>query len=142
MGASSPPAPQNADSSAEHKPKPRHFPGGGFGPPHAVGTLWRAEGEKVRCLACGHRCLIASGRRGICKVRFNQDGELRVPFGYVAGVASATRSRRSRFSMSIPGSDALTFGMLGCDFHCAYCQNWVTSQALRDQAARRADSGR
>jgi pyruvate-formate lyase-activating enzyme len=20
--------------------------------------------------------------------------------------------------------------MLGCDFHCSYCQNWVTSQAL------------
>jgi pyruvate formate lyase activating enzyme len=25
--------------------------------------------------------------------------------------------------------------MLGCDFHCAYCQNWVTSQALRDSAS-------
>jgi pyruvate formate lyase activating enzyme len=35
----------------------------------------------------------------------------------------------------LPGSDALTFGMLGCDFHCSYCQNWVTSQALRDPAA-------
>ncbi len=33
-----------------------------------------------------------------------------------------------------PGSDALTFGMLGCDFHCSYRQNWVTSQALRDEA--------
>jgi pyruvate formate lyase activating enzyme len=25
--------------------------------------------------------------------------------------------------------------MLGCDLHCAYCQNWVTSQALRDPEA-------
>jgi pyruvate formate lyase activating enzyme len=25
--------------------------------------------------------------------------------------------------------------MLGCDLHCAYCQNWVTSQALRDPNA-------
>src|SRR5437763_15686584 len=25
--------------------------------------------------------------------------------------------------------------MLGCDFHCGYCQNWLTSQALRDAAA-------
>ncbi len=25
--------------------------------------------------------------------------------------------------------------MLGCDLHCSYCQNWVTSQALRDPAA-------
>jgi pyruvate formate lyase activating enzyme len=25
--------------------------------------------------------------------------------------------------------------MMGCDFHCSYCQNWVTSQALRDPAS-------
>jgi pyruvate formate lyase activating enzyme len=35
----------------------------------------------------------------------------------------------------LPGADALTFGMLGCDFHCPYCQNWVTSQAMRDPAS-------
>ena len=44
-----------------------------------VGSLWRAEGDRVRCVACGHRCLIAAGRRGICKVRFNQNSQLRVP---------------------------------------------------------------
>ena len=37
--------------------------------------------------------------------------------------------------MPIPGALAFSFGMLGCDLHCAYCQNWVTSQALRDPAA-------
>jgi pyruvate formate lyase activating enzyme len=25
--------------------------------------------------------------------------------------------------------------MMGCDLHCSYCQNWVTSQALRDSNA-------
>jgi pyruvate formate lyase activating enzyme len=35
----------------------------------------------------------------------------------------------------LPGTRALSFGMLGCDLHCAYCQNWVTSQALRDPEA-------
>ncbi|MBI5386922.1 MAG: AmmeMemoRadiSam system radical SAM enzyme [Verrucomicrobia bacterium] len=102
---------------------------------HTVaGKLWRAEQEKIRCVACGHRCLIAPGRRGVCRVRFNRDGELRVPFGYVAGVACDPVEKKPFFHV-YPGSDALTFGMLGCDFHCSYCQNWVTSQALRDQAA-------
>ena len=27
----------------------------------AVGSLWRAEGERIRCVACGHRCLIGAG---------------------------------------------------------------------------------
>jgi pyruvate formate lyase activating enzyme len=35
----------------------------------------------------------------------------------------------------LPGSKAMSFGMLGCDFHCSYCQNWFTSQALRDDAS-------
>jgi len=103
----------------------------------AVGTLWRAEGERVRCLACGHRCLLAAGRRGICKVRFNQAGQLRVPFGYVAG-AQCDPVEKKPFYHVYPGSEALTFGMLGCDFHCQYCQNWVTSQALRDPASATA----
>ena len=98
------------------------------------GELWRAEGVKVRCVACGHRCLIGDGARGVCKVRFNRAGELRVPFGYVAGLACDPIEKKPFFHV-LPGSGALTFGMLGCDFHCAYCQNWVTSQALRDPAA-------
>ncbi len=101
----------------------------------AVGSLWRAEGERIRCVACGHRCLIGPGRHGICRVRFNQGGQLRVPFGYVAGVQCDPVEKKPFFHV-YPGSDALTFGMMGCDFHCSYCQNWVTSQALRDDAAR------
>lgn len=100
----------------------------------AVGSLWQREGDRVRCFACGHRCLIAEGRRGICKARFNRGGELHVPFGYVAGAASDPVEKKPFFHV-YPGSEAFTFGMLGCDFHCAYCQNWVTSQALRDPAA-------
>jgi len=99
-----------------------------------AGDLWHAEGDKLRCVACGHRCLIAAGRRGICKVRFNAEGLLRVPFGYVAGLQSDPVEKKPFYHV-YPGSDALTFGMLGCDFHCSYCQNWVTSQALRDAAA-------
>jgi pyruvate formate lyase activating enzyme len=98
-----------------------------------TGQLWRREGDRVRCVACGHRCLIPEGRRGICKVRFNQDGQLRVPYGYIAGAACDPVEKKPFFHV-FPGSNALTFGMLGCDFHCGYCQNWVTSQALRDEA--------
>src|SRR6185436_3432975 len=100
----------------------------------AVGTLWNLEGERIRCVACGHRCLIADGRRGICKVRFNQAGQLRVPFGYVAALQCDPVEKKPFFHVH-PGTDALTFGMMGCDFHCSYCQNWVTSQALRDEAS-------
>lgn len=97
-------------------------------------SLARPEKGKVRCLACGHRCLVAEGRRGICKVRFTRSGVLRAPFGYVAGL-QADPVEKKPFYHVFPGSVALTFGMLGCDYRCPYCQNWVTSQALRDPAA-------
>lgn len=99
------------------------------------GELYRRlEDDAVACTACGHRCLIRSGKRGICRVRFNLDGALRVPWGYVAALQSDPIEKKPFFHV-FPGADALTFGMFGCDFHCAYCQNWVTSQAMRDPAS-------
>jgi pyruvate formate lyase activating enzyme len=67
-------------------------------------------------------------------VRFNQGGRLMVPRGYVAALQCDPVEKKPFFHV-LPGTDALTFGMLGCDFHCGYCQNWVTSQALRDERA-------
>ena len=92
------------------------------------------DADALKCYACGHRCLIKEGKRGICKVRFNEGGHLRVPAGYVAALACDPTEKKPFFHV-LPGSDTLTFGMLGCDLHCAYCQNWLTSQALRDDSA-------
>ena len=88
----------------------------------------------VRCYACGHECLIRPDRQGICKVRFNREGSLRVPFGYVSGL-QVDPIEKKPFFHAYPGATALSFGMLGCDYHCGYCQNWITSQSLRDPAA-------
>src|SRR5712692_3800890 len=101
----------------------------------AAPELVREEaGGKVRCLACGHRCLVMPGLRGICQVRINRDGRLRVPFGYVGALQSDPTEKKPFFHV-LPGSRALSFRMLGCDLHCPYCQNWLTSQALRDEEA-------
>jgi len=90
--------------------------------------------RKVRCLACGHRCLILPGQEGVCKVRRNEGGALMAPFGYVAG-AHCDPIEKKPFYHVFPGSAAFSFGMLGCDYHCGYCQNWLTSQTIRDPAA-------
>ena len=88
----------------------------------------------VRCYACAHECPIPDGAQGVCKVRFNRGGTLMVPWGYVAGAQCDPIEKKPFFHVE-PGSRAFSFGMLGCDLHCAYCQNWVTSQALRDPDA-------
>jgi pyruvate formate lyase activating enzyme len=90
--------------------------------------------NRVRCFACGHCCPIADGQAGVCKVRFHRDGKLYVPWGYVGGVQCDPIEKKPFFH-AYPGAHAYSFGMLGCDLHCGYCQNWVTSQALRDPNA-------
>jgi len=88
----------------------------------------------VRCHACGHCCRIPDGQLGVCKVRYNEGGKLLVPWGYVAS-AQCDPIEKKPFFHAYPGALAYSFGMMGCDLHCAYCQNWVTSQALRDPSA-------
>jgi pyruvate formate lyase activating enzyme len=90
--------------------------------------------DRIRCYACGHECPIPEGASGVCKVRFVEDGRLRVPWGYVGGVQCDPIEKKPFFHAH-PGALAYSFGMLGCDLHCSYCQNWVTSQALRDPNA-------
>jgi pyruvate formate lyase activating enzyme len=88
----------------------------------------------VRCYACGHACRIPDGQVGVCKVRYNNGGKLYVPWGYVGGVQCDPIEKKPFFH-AYPGGLAYSFGMLGCDLHCSYCQNWVTSQAIRDPNA-------
>ena len=98
---------------------------------------WLSEPQPdgaVRCQACAHRCLIQPSKRGICQMRFNREGQLYAPWGYVAA-ANVDPIEKKPFMHFLPGSNALTFGMLGCNFHCDFCQNWVSSQALRDPAS-------
>jgi pyruvate formate lyase activating enzyme len=90
--------------------------------------------NRVRCHSCGHCCPIPEGQPGVCKVRFNRGGRLYVPWGYTAGMQCDPIEKKPFFH-AYPGALAYSFGMLGCDLHCAYCQNWVTSQALRDPNA-------
>ena len=94
----------------------------------------KLDRNRVRCYACGHCCPIPEGQPGVCKVRYNKGGILYVPWGYVGGVQCDPIEKKPFFH-AYPGALAYSFGMLGCDLHCSYCQNWVTSQALRDPNA-------
>jgi pyruvate formate lyase activating enzyme len=102
--------------------------------PAADALITRFDNGDVQCFACGHQCLVKPGRDGVCRVRFNDNGTLMVPHGYVGPLACDPIEKKPFFHV-LPGSDCLTFGMLGCDYHCGYCQNWVTSQMLRDPHA-------
>jgi pyruvate formate lyase activating enzyme len=100
------------------------------------GTLFEPteKAGAIRCLACAHRCTIPAGGHGTCRMRENRDGQILVPHGYVSAL-SADPVEKKPFFHFLPGATAMSFGMLGCNFRCPFCQNWTISQCLRDPDA-------
>ena len=70
----------------------------------------------VQCFSCGHRCKIPPEKDGICKIRFNRQGTLFVPHGYVSGIAIDPIEKKPFFH-AYPGLNTLSFGMLGGILH-------------------------
>ncbi len=95
--------------------------------------MWEAlDGQKVRCNLCGHRCVIAAGKYGICRVRANVAGALKsLNYGALVAVNVDPIEKKPLFHF-LPGSQSLSVAAPGCNFQCAFCQNWQISQSPRE----------
>jgi pyruvate formate lyase activating enzyme len=92
----------------------------------------KLEDAKVKCHLCAHRCTIADGKRGICQVRENRGGVLySLVYGLSISQAIDPVEKKPLFHF-YPGSKAFSFATVGCNFRCAFCQNWQISQMLRE----------
>ena len=84
----------------------------------------KLTGSRVRCNVCQWRCVINSGKFGLCRVRRNDGGVLHVlNYAEVSSLAADPIEKKPLFHFS-PGSLALSLGTWGCNFHCKDCQNW------------------
>jgi pyruvate formate lyase activating enzyme len=93
-------------------------------------TLWRTEGQGVRCLVCTRRCLLHDGQTGFCTAVDNRGGRLYSTAYGVVGEASVSPVESRPVYHYRPGSRNLGLGGLGCNLRCAFCQNWEV--AFRD----------
>ena len=93
-----------------------------------------ADGEEVRCRLCGHECLLGPDALGVCRVRKNVAGKL-VTLNYDALVAiHVDPIEKKPLFHFLPGTLSLSVAAAGCNFQCAFCQNWQISQAPRTGA--------
>lgn len=97
--------------------------------------LWERLGPddlRVRCNLCSHQCVIAPGKQGVCCVRENVDGEL-VTLVYGRTIAQHVDpiEKKPLFHF-LPGSKSFSIATAGCNFQCAFCQNWEISQLPRE----------
>lgn len=89
-----------------------------------IAAYWHPEGDAVRCELCPHRCRVAEGKRGICRVRENRGGRLfATTYGRVAAVQMDPIEKKPLFHFH-PGTEILSVGSIGCNFRCGFCQNW------------------
>lgn len=84
--------------------------------------------NNVQCLACSWQCAISPGKSGICGVRQNKNGDLYLlVYGRPIAVNIDPVEKKPLFHF-LPGKTVFSFGTLGCNFSCGFCQNWDISQ--------------
>ena len=92
--------------------------------------LWeKLDHDKVHCHLCAHECRIAEAKSGVCGVRQNRRGTLHtLVYGDVIA-ANVDPIEKKPLYHFLPGSLAYSIATIGCNFKCAFCQNWQISQA-------------
>lgn len=93
----------------------------------------KLKDKKVKCLACNHKCGIVEGKRGICGVRENKEGELYLLVYGKAAVFHVDPIEKKPLYHFLPGSEVASVGTVGCNFSCKFCQNWEISQLVKTQ---------
>jgi len=92
----------------------------------------RQKDGRVECQACSWQCKIAKGKTGLCGVRQNIGGDLfLLVYGQAVGLFPDPVEKKPLYHF-LPGTSALSFGTLGCNFACAFCQNWQQSQLVKE----------
>jgi pyruvate formate lyase activating enzyme len=82
----------------------------------------------VRCSLCSHRCSIRDGKGGLCGVRWNRGGRLfTTAYGKVIARHVDPIEKKPLYHF-LPGSRSYSVATAGCNFRCAFCQNWEISQ--------------
>lgn len=105
------------------------------GPRLRVGLLQEKINAQVRCLVCGHRCVISPGKTGVCGTRRNIAGTIYTLIDGLISSLSANPIEKKPLFHFYPGSVALTAGSWGCNFACPWCQNWSISKMSPPEGA-------
>jgi pyruvate formate lyase activating enzyme len=84
--------------------------------------------QYVQCTACEHWCALSPGETGKCGVRQNVDGELHLLVYGSAVAMHVDPIEKKPLHHFRPGSPILSFGTVGCNLSCWWCQNWDISQ--------------
>jgi pyruvate formate lyase activating enzyme len=95
-----------------------------------VARWWHLEADgRVVCELCPRSCTLVEGQEGYCGVRLNDGGSLRTAVARCASGFCVDPIEKKPLYHVLPGTEVLSFGSIGCNMGCVFCQNWGLSQA-------------
>jgi len=84
--------------------------------------------NKVKCTLCPHRCILFSGKVGICKTRKNIDGKLYTLAHSNPCAVNIDPVEKKPLQHFHPRSQTFSIATAGCSLSCKHCQNASISQ--------------
>lgn len=85
--------------------------------------------NKVQCTICPRNCKLNENQSGFCQIRKNVEGNVVLTsYNYNTGLAVDPIEKKPLYHF-FPGSTVLSFGTLGCNMGCQFCQNWKTTKS-------------
>lgn len=92
----------------------------------------KLDNKIVKCNLCPRYCLLNDGQNGFCFIRKNIDGTLySTAYGNPTGFGTDPVEKKPLFHF-LPSSQILSFGTIGCNMGCQFCQNWQTTKMRQD----------
>lgn len=82
------------------------------------------DGGSVTCKLCPQECFIKNGKIGICQNKLNKSGTLYAAHYAEAAAVNVDPIEKKPLYHFHPGSQILSFGTIGCNFNCRFCQNY------------------
>lgn len=94
---------------------------------------------RIQCELCPRDCRLRDGQRGACFVRRREGDHLVLTtYGLASGFCIDPIEKKP-LAHFYPGSSVLSFGTVGCNLACKFCQNWDITKSrdperLQDEA--------
>jgi pyruvate formate lyase activating enzyme len=89
----------------------------------------------LSCVLCPRKCkFVKNGQRGFCFMRGRKNNKVGLmDYGKLIAIAIDPIEKKPLYHF-LPGSKALSFGTVGCNMGCLFCQNWDITKIREEDA--------
>ena len=93
-------------------------------------SFWHKDDSgKIVCDICPRHCSLQNGQKGYCFVRGCENDKICLHAYGRASSFCIDPIEKKPLNHFLPGTPVLSFGTIGCNLGCKFCQNWTISES-------------